>query len=71
VAQQHARRRLVGRAGYVVHVAGPNQGVDVGLVRLRRHGITQEDHQVELASGQARADLQVTAERTAEQPLAT
>jgi hypothetical protein len=62
-----ARAGLVGGAHHVVDVAGAHQGVDVRLVRLRRHRVAQEDHRVDPAFGQARADLQVAAQRAAEQ----
>lgn len=61
--QHQARGRDIGGAGDVVHVAGAHQGVDVGFVRLRRHGVAQEDHAIDLALHQLGADLQVAADR--------
>ena len=64
-----ARAGLVGRAHHVVHVARAHEGVDVRFVRLRRHRVAQEDHRVDTALREARADLQVAAQRAAEEAL--
>jgi hypothetical protein len=43
----------------------PHQGLDVGIVRLRVHGIGEEHQQVQVARRDQRADLLVAAERAA------
>ena len=40
-----------------------------GFVGLCGHGVAQEDHRIDFTHCQARADLQVAAQRTAEQAL--
>jgi hypothetical protein len=62
LGQHQVGSRDIGGAGDVVHVAGAHQRVDVGFVRLRRHRVAQENHCIDLAFDQQRADLQVTAE---------
>mmetsp|Transcript_15297 Transcript_15297/g.36338 ORF Transcript_15297/g.36338 Transcript_15297/m.36338 type:complete len:362 (+) Transcript_15297:1245-2330(+) len=67
--QQQARGGDIGGAGHVMHIAGPDQGIDVGFVGLRGHRVTQEDDAVQVTGRQPRADLQVTAQRAAEHAL--
>lgn len=49
-----------------MNVASADQRIDVRLMWLWRHGIAQKHHGINLSDGQARADLQVTAHRTAQ-----
>jgi hypothetical protein len=50
-----------------VYIARPHQGVDVGLVRLRRHGVAQKYNSIHLSNGQPGTDLEVSAHWAAEQ----
>jgi hypothetical protein len=52
-----------------VDVAGAQERVDVGFVRLRGHRVAQEDHRIDPADREPRADLQVTTHRTTEEAL--
>jgi hypothetical protein len=44
------------------------KGLDIGVMRLRFHGVPEEDKNVDLSFGYTGADLLVTAERAAEVP---
>src|SRR6202035_1507271 len=47
---------------YVPHHRDPDEGLDVGVVRLRAHRIPEEDQHVEASRRDERADLLVAAE---------
>jgi len=46
----------------------PQQRLDVDVVRLRLERIPEEDHEIDPSFHDARADLLVAAERTAQEP---
>ena len=69
VGQQDVGALAVRRERHVVDVAEAQKRIDVRLVRLGRQRVAQEDDVVDLADGDARADLLVAAERAGEHRL--
>ncbi len=51
---------MIGGQRYLVDVADPEEGGDVGLVRLGREGVAEEDDGPDLAESDAAADDQVS-----------
>ena len=60
---QEIGRRTVDRRRDIVERRQAQQRLDVDVVRLRRHGIPEEDQGVDLAVGDQRPQLLVTAQR--------
>src|SRR5581483_2703716 len=68
-AREHeVRRRAIARDGDVVDDGAAQQGLHVDVVRVRREWVPEEDHEIDPALGDRRADLLVAAERAAEEP---
>ena len=69
-AEQRRGNEVVGAGavagdGDVPHHRDPDEGLDIGIVRLRAHRIPEEDEHVELPRRDERADLLVSSEGTA------
>ena len=58
LCKHQSGRRQIGRTGHIVHIARPHERVNVRLVRLGSHGVTQKYHRIHLTLGQACANLQ-------------
>ncbi len=64
--QQDFRCGNVRGKRHVVNIADLHEGGDVWFMRVRRKGIAEEDHRVNLAGCSERSDLEITTERAGE-----
>ena len=52
-----------------MHITGPHQCVDIGFMRLWRHGVAQKNNGIDFTRRQTGADLQIPAKRATEHAL--